>query len=70
MPMRKDILIWLAITNPTMLNIEMLAMRFVQEVRIRALTEPIRALRDAVKPIAVPHLFVRTAAVNVWVATL
>ena len=69
MPMRKDILIWLAIWSPEIWNIRTRATLFVQEVRKMVLIEPIRRPRDAVIWTAVPLLSVRIAAVNVWAAT-
>jgi hypothetical protein len=67
MPMLRDILTWLAILIPIMLNTKMQEMPFVQEVRITPHTEHI-SQAVAVILIAVPHLSVQIAVVNVWAA--
>ena len=69
MPMRRDILIWLAILILIILNIRMQEICFVQEVSNTALTEHISQMAVAILTVA-PLLFVLTAVANVWVATL
>ena len=69
MPMLKDIWIWRAIWTPAIRNIRMQGICSVQEASSTVHTEPINQT-DAAILTAVHLSFVRTAAVNVWVATL
>ena len=64
--MRKDILIWRAAWILIIMNIRMQETPFVQEVKTIPHTEPI-SQAAVVTLIAVLHLFVRIAVVNVWV---
>ena len=69
MPTHKDILIWLVIWSQTIRNIKTREICSVREV---SSTVPIELISqaDAVTSTVVRPLFVRTAAVNVWAATL
>ena len=69
MLMRRDILIWLAIWSQTITNIRMREICSVPEVSNTALTERINQVA-VVTWTAVHLLYVLTAVVNVWVATL
>ena len=69
MPMRRDILTWLAIWIPTTLNTRMREICSAQEASRMALIEHINQAVVATLT-AVHLLFVLTVAANVWVATL
>ena len=69
MPMRRDILIWLAIWNQIIRNIKTREICSVQEVNNTVHIEP-TSQADAVTLTVVHLLFVRIAVVNVWAATL